>query len=183
MSITTPVPENIRGAFESGLGNFLGEPVPARFRASVGIEVFTLPVDDLAAGRKEMNPRPAGWLFLTGASPGEIMAAEVYEPGRGAEPKVVNVSRDPVNEKIRRMVQGIERLPQMRAADYELRVLRIPAISVEAFWLKAAKKGQADLVVPFFSLSHHVRTGQTYPVDGFLEAILPLRERTNPRTH
>ncbi len=146
------------------------------------MQVFTLGLDSI--DRPQIDPDRArrGWLFLTGDPPDPVVATEVYEPGGGAEPRVVNVSRESHHRKTRRMAEGVETLPETRGNDYKMRVLRVPALGVEAFWLKAEKPDE-DLVVPFRSLDRDILTGQPYKSERFLERIRDLRDRTEPDSH
>jgi len=69
-------------------------------------------------------------------------------------------------------------LPDVANNDYELRVLAIPGLNLEVFWLAAQKTGPSDLIVPFPSASAQIitvlRSQTPYKLTTFLALIKPL---------
>jgi hypothetical protein len=72
-------------------------------------------------------------------------------------------------QKTFQQVTQVERLPQVRMADYELRRLRIPG-TVTAFWLKSHREGK-DLVVPIAEKLRSLKYMKPYPAEKFLEIV------------
>jgi hypothetical protein len=70
------------------------------------------------------------------------------------------------------------KLPQVAAADYQARLLAIPGLNLEAFWLVPRKAGSADLIVPFPAgqeqLIPALRSSNPYNLTTFLGLIRPL---------
>lgn len=74
---------------------------------------------------------------------------------------------------------NLANLPEVQAADYELRILSIPALNQESFWLVGKTPG-SDLVVPAApnQLIRDLARAATITAADFLTAIAPLaRER------
>jgi len=132
---------------------------------------------------------PAGWRLFAGNRqyktvlgrmtrrrdlPGWKLAALHYgDPGAG---------RDRVWELLEASNQ-IPELPEIRSADYELRVLAVPALNLEAFWLHALSTSYAGLVAPFPAAPNQpvpeLNTARVYSMHEFLTKIAPLAERRN----
>ena len=69
----------------------------------------------------------------------------------------------------RNAIRRIVKSPEVRAHHYELRLLTIPALSVEAVWLKS-QTGKHDLMVPYLPAAG-LRSMRFYPLDRFLRTL------------
>jgi hypothetical protein len=97
---------------------------------------------------------PHAWRFLAGGHKTTNMAAgcwATYEhPGLAA--KVKATLRGP---EMAALLESSEQLNYLGEVchhpncEYELRILRVPALYLEAFWLKSLSAGGSDLVVPY----------------------------------
>ena len=78
-------------------------------------------------------------------------------------------------------------LPEVQSHDYELRVLAVPAINLEAFWLVRQGGGGPDLVVPFPETPNQpipaLNTARSYSMETFLQHIIPLAHHTAAAAH
>jgi len=182
----TPPPE-IGEAFGAGIGDFM-DSVPGqevspdlRKKSRIGIQVFTLGLSDLETCRPliESVAVAAGWQFLIGDPPGPAFSSEVYQPGSGM-PRVISLSSDKTNQETRWILGTLKHLPEVQNKDYQLQILRVPGLGIEAFWLKSSTPDQPDLVVPFHSLLAEVKTGIPDPMDDFLEKLRWLADRATP---
>jgi len=79
------------------------------------------------------------------------------------------------------ILDDIRLLPEVRAEDYNLRVLKVPMLNLESFWLVHTVAGLSDLVVPFPAAPNQsipaLNTAFVYSMGGFLSRILPLAKR------
>ena len=96
-------------------------------------------------------------------------------------PKVTGLRYGDTGKRALNVKKKMEALPELQAADYEPRILRVPGALAEAFWLHSLS-GSAGLVVP----CQHVfgspcQEGQPYAIDHFLETLRPLEKAPNSR--
>jgi hypothetical protein len=190
MQINKPVPsEQLRQAFLSALPRFLhdlarikdvGDVVRGLPAEYAPLQVHTLRLDDLVRKADIASAKKAGWRFLAGGKKlGQPVAADVTEPSQDIPPKMTSLSHGP---QISEFLQAVlDLLPLVQAEcgavdSYELRILSIPGILIEAFWLKSPA-GDQDLVVPYRNLSRELKGKQVYPMDEFLRIIQPLAEK------
>src|SRR5579885_945195 len=101
----------------------------------------------------------------------------------GMPAKVVAAMRGPEMAELLADANLLNQLSELENPDneYEFRVLRVPAIYLEAFWLRSVTSGRADLIVPYGLLvdgdSIKLSGGTTltrkkaYPADEFLERV------------
>jgi hypothetical protein len=166
-NLKTPRPssEQMRELRE-GLEAFLGpdDPLTASVRAEnwpgrtavhityyVGLRTLT-ELDKLDKSKLG----PLSWRILAGGHPTMTTAAGCMATygGPGLPPvKVLAVTRGPAAAEVLTYTEQLNDLVEVRdnpRNDYELRVLRIPALGTEVFWLKSLSPEQRDdLVVPY----------------------------------
>jgi hypothetical protein len=179
MPLIKPIaPDRTRRALAAGVADYLnkGDPLGrALIRASQGLHVFTLRLQDVLAGEGIRGAKSAGWRFLAGSPLGPAIAGDVIEPGQGAQPKMTSVSRDPLISRAIRAIHEVETLPEVQTSDYELLVLRIPGLLVEAFWLKS-RTGAPDLMVPVLTRSRKLEAMRAYALDDFMDVARGLAQ-------
>lgn len=144
--------------------------------------VYLLTLDDLTEGRGLDAARPAGWRYLVHRD-GRFIAAAELPPGGTATDLVVN--EGPFVAATAAAIEAAERLPEVDAADFEARLLKIPALYTVALWLRSPD-GADDLVVPVGDAHPALESGRAYRADAFVEALIgPAREQrafdTSPR--
>jgi len=170
MALKTPPPPEGTTEALGALENFLrpGDPPPTRLRIPMGQPYLSVGLRQLADGDEILRPAPAGWRFLLRSEPGQAeqaIAADVNTRAEGA-PKMTGVWRGMQIQKLAQAIDELEALPEVRAQDYELRILGIPGLHIEAFWLKP-EAGGPDLVVPFRALTKEIQLMRAYPADEF----------------
>ena len=166
----TPPPPEFSRALAAGLRDFTGPDDPVRSQPTqdwFGLNVFTLQIRHLNEGVGAATP--AGWRFLSG---GEV-AADVVAGKDGELPRMTSLLRDPLVDRAAKAVREVENLPEVARSDYELRVLRVPGILIEAFWL-ISTQGGTDLLVPALTKSNRLKRMQAYTVGDFLEIARTL---------
>ena len=89
---------------------------------------------------------------------------------------MTNLAQGPRVAEALQAAAAVAALPEVRAADYELRLLRIPGLLIEAFWL-VSQSGGADLVVPFLTLNKQLQLSRPYPLTDFMNVVQPLATR------
>ena len=157
--------------------------------------IYALGLEDLWATGLQ-NARKVGWRFLAGSGLRQAVAANVTETGN-EPPQMTALTRGPEIASAIRAAQRIrDDFPEIKDApcQYELRVLKIPGILLEVFWLKrydsdppppgngggnsdpasTAKTG-GDLVVPYFALfCDNLNVMKVLQLDDFLKIAKQL---------
>ena len=122
---------------------------------STSHRVYVLGLQEIAAGGGVEKARSLGWRFLAGGHPGEHQAVGCQTTDdqiAGLPAKVIATSRtQSIADLLNDFTQLVE-LRQLKADPnhtYELRVLRVAGLYLEAFWLKAPPGAQNDWIVPY----------------------------------
>jgi hypothetical protein len=178
MALIKPAPAySTRQTLADGLKKFAkpDDPMVAALANAPCQWVFTLALPDLAKnGGGIANAKAAGWRFLASAG-SDAAAAEVSEPPQGHPPKMRSFARGPQFQQAIQAAQEVEALPQARDQHYELRVLRVPGLLMEAFWLKAQGGGE-DYVIPYLVPDPQRQYRRVFPMSEFLDTVRPLAE-------
>jgi len=177
MAIIMPVPDRLtRLTLAAQLPGFLrpGDPLISALANAPGQRVFTLTLPAIASDRRIADAAtPAGWRFLAGAG-AQTASAEVSEPIDGNPPKLRSVSRGPQIAHALQATRQSEALDRASETDFELRVLRVPGLLIEAIWLKQ-QGGDDDLIIPYLTPLPQADASRVLPVREFLEIL-----RTSP---
>jgi len=148
-----------RGAF-AGLS-------AARLHTSVPHPVYLLKLEDLAKGESVSSARRVGTRFLLVQDGKPVAAAELPEPAvasaaarasQGNSPAQLN--RGPFVQGTHAAIEHAETLHEVRSNDYELRLLRVPALYLEALWLHSPQG--ADILIPVEPAPPELVAGQSY---------------------
>jgi hypothetical protein len=107
-------------------------------------QVFTMGLDDITSGGGLDRARPAGWRFLIHEGGRLIASAETTLLPDGTH-EVSQTNEGPFNSATDNAVKAVQNLPELKPVDFELRLLRVPALYVVALWLHAPS---TDLMVP-----------------------------------
>lgn len=176
MPLVTPEPPpEVLEAFITGLPAFVDKSVgdPVKYATHVGEppeiptlaelgpnparaaqQVFLLGLHDAAGVRGAERAVPIGWRFFAGHSQqaallGRVSRRDPTTPWKMASAHYGHGVWAALHESF-----ALRELPQVKADDYQLRVLTIPALYVEAFWLVAQDRKNTDLIVPFPASPH-----------------------------
>jgi hypothetical protein len=167
MSLITPVPPvACAAAFSAQLPmflheasgvvkqNYLGKPtVPTLAEVGSGTpvpqQVFLLSLNEAANNTGTINPPAVGWRFFVGSSPGATVLGRMVQIAPSNTWKLTGVFYGQRVAQALAASYGLGSLPQVQAADYELRLLAVPGLNLEAFWLAAQKAGSVDFIIPF----------------------------------
>jgi hypothetical protein len=141
-------------------------------------QVFYLSLNEAAHNSGTINPPAAGWRFLTGnASSGQLLARVVQLPPAQTWKLTGVFYGQRVADAIAASAY-LQNLPEVGSNDYELRVLAIPGLNMEAFWLVAQSAASVDLIVPFpraaDQLIPSLKGQNPYKLLTFLALIRPL---------
>lgn len=173
------VPDKVKGrlhAFADG-GKFstksLKNTRKEQLELSTPHEVFTMGLDDLAAGAGLDRAEPVGWRYLV-TDGNQVIASAETAPARDGTQEVSQFTEGPFVLGTDKAVKIVRRLPQLEKKGYELRLLRIPALYVMALWLHAPTD---DLLVPL-EPSPIGKEGKPVPTADFLAELAELARNT-----
>jgi hypothetical protein len=153
-----PAPDDVTSAMLRGLADTI---YPQQFYV---LDLKDVAAKDLAAARQ------TGWRFM-GTVGGRDMELQVEHARRGKPPVMTEMSHGPHVTAARDAIRKIVKSPEVKRHNYELRLLAIPALSVEAVWLAGGRK-VPDLVVPYVA-SPGLKSMRFYSAERFLAALGP----------
>jgi hypothetical protein len=125
--------------------------------------VYVLGLDSLINGRGLADARLVGWRYIIDKGTGATVAAEVgYDHGT-AQHAFSSLNQGSFVDDTPVQVSAAQRAPEVASGDYELRLLRIPALYLVALWLKD-RNGTEDRLVPLAPSQPPLTAGRIYPV-------------------
>lgn len=181
MTLHTPdLPEPALRAIQAGVEGLAGRPEygdralggadPAVLEAAVPHDVYTLGLDAIADGEGLGSAEPVGRRVLVMEGARAVAAAELADPEGG---EGFSATEGPYTEATARAVQEVEGWPVVAGGEYDLRLLRLPALYLMALWLRD-RVGDADLLVPLEPAPTGIEAGRGYPAH---ELLAELRGR------
>lgn len=171
-------PAETRKAFKKGLATMikLGRAPTDLPPGNYPQQIYTLGIDDIVVRKNLRDASPVAWEFLMGKASGPAIAVCVGHPRRGQPPKMTSLR---IGREIAKAIQAthmVEKLPQVQDRDYELRRLRIPALSIGAFWLKSLDDGD-DLAVPYHAIVNEFERTRAYPMEEYMTIVRELAKK------
>jgi hypothetical protein len=128
---------------------------------------------DVAEGHGLDRARLTAYRYLVFTSGQAVAAVEVAVGRGGAVTEVTGINVGPFVAATVTAIQTAEKLDGADQTSYELRLLRISAMSVMALWLHA-EQGERDLLIPLSPAPDDLTAGQVYPPAAFF-ALLRAR--------
>lgn len=129
------------------------------------------------AGEGPVTGDLAGWRYYASSQSSDLAVAGHID---FATKRVTSLSYGDTVQRNLDAAKSLENLSECADGTYEPRLLRIPALLLEAFWLEPILEAQANTatgwIVPFHTLSKEVEEGKPYPVKDFFRLIRPLAE-------
>jgi hypothetical protein len=151
-------------------------------------QVFMLGLTDLASNPGTGAARHDGWRLFAGNTQGKICFGRVKQLAAGGWKLTACFWGDRVWNAFQ-VSLGLGNLPAVLAADYELRLLGVPGLNLEVFWLVAQPPASGDLVVPLLAAPGQpipgLFTSAAIPIANFLSNIGPMVQQrmSSPRSH
>lgn len=169
----------------------IGEDSPGRHAVHC---VYSFGLGTIMEGKHLPETAPFCWRFLAGGHKNMTTAAGCMASdglGKSAEPRVMATWETPEAAELLRDTESLnKKFERLNEDSYELRVLRIPALYIEAFWLKLLNSSRGrrrgsespgDLIVPYGLLvadgriklnsGTTLKKNEVYSVAKFLETI------------
>ena len=148
--------------------------------------VYYVPLDALAEGKLLDAATQTSWRYLLIQDDAAIGEAELSAEGKGAGKArskrasakpltLLGVSHGPFTDATVEALHAAERLPKVAAADYELRLLKIPAVYLAALWLHGTGD---DILIPMGNPPGGLRKNRPYSEKQVIKALKPIVEQT-----
>lgn len=138
-------------------------------------QVFTMGLDDVTSGATLDRAQPVGWRYLIEEG-GQLIASAETAPAADGSHEVAQFTEGPFVAETDKAVKAVRKLPQLEAAGFELRLLRIPALYVMALWLHSPA---SDLLVPL-APSPIRKEGKPMPAAEFFADLSGLASQATP---
>lgn len=109
-------------------------------------QVFTLDLTDLVAGKGLDAARPTGWRYLVQEGDNTLASAETVAGPKGEQVfSAFNESR--FVDSSAKALRAVEEAPEVAQGGFELRLLNVPGLYVQALWFHETQ-GRGDLLQP-----------------------------------
>lgn len=142
--------------------------------APISAPVHVLGLDQIVAGR-DLKAAPVQlWSHLLQAE-GEEAPSTVAEFDARTQAFAAISEGDEIS-KLGRRIRSTEAKERTSKKDYDLALIRVPALSLTALWLKG-RGGAPDKVIPNDSPQSPLKAGKSYSLDEFREALKPVAEQ------
>lgn len=174
MALLTPKPPDACStAFSNGLPAFLSggptgtvvsekyigtaPPIPSVVDVSApgggtnvtsALQAFVLTLQDAANNTGSISPTQTGWIFFAGDASTKTVLGRMVR--RRHAWRLVAVHYGPVVWETMNVSVNIAKTQPavLPAEDYDLRLLAIPGLNLEVFWLVAQTPGSSDWIIP-----------------------------------
>ena len=141
--------------------------------APISAPVHVLGLDQLATGADVAKTKPKLWTHLlhgeAGAAP--IAEADLDATNHGF---AALTEGDPITALGKR-IRALESESLKSDQDYDLAMIRVPALSLTAVWMKG-RGGAPDVVIPNESPQSPLTAGKRYTLAEFIAALRPLAQ-------
>lgn len=145
--------------------------------SSVPHPVYQLTLADLAEGRGLDAARRVGWRYLLEDGSHQVLgfAETSDEAADGVQLRALNTGR--FGQATRDAVEAAEHLGFVARDDFEVRVLRVPALSLNALWLAGDRDTVEDALVPLSPTPAEILPGAPTRAAELLDKLRPLARR------
>lgn len=148
---------------------------PAGLSLAAPHDVYFLGLSDLAKGVSLDAATLVGRRFLVMDGDRPIASAELADQDEGPG---FQANEGPYVQSTAAAIARAEEDPELADGDYEVRVLRIPALYFMGIWLKNEQGGQADVVIPLEPAPPPLDSGRKYTPEEILSTLAePARTR------
>jgi hypothetical protein len=148
--------------------------------------VFILGLNDVVENNGIGAAKAAGWRFFAGdAKFKTVMGRVTRRPPSLQWSLTAAYYGEPVADRDRvwdvlQASHSLVELPEVQTGTFELRILAIPGLNLEVFWLMAHSAGSSDLAVPFPAPPKQpipeLNDSVVLPMTSFLTKIAPLAQ-------
>ena len=178
MSVEIPeVPAAFRQALRKGAPAFTDNErgmAELLSNAPLGLPVFTASLDEVESQSPALRQNSTTWRFIARNPAGPVIFGDVSRSN--GDPKLVRVSKDPRSLVALNAAMEINGRRETQDDRYELSLLRIAGVLVEALWLHSTTQ-RRDLFFPVLSASNELRINHAYSPPEFFAKLRQLSKR------
>lgn len=135
--------------------------------------VYLLGLDEVAEGASIETARPVGQRFLVLDGDHPVAGVEVTDPDGGLG---FQLNEGPFVAATAAAITRAEAEPELADGDYELRMLRVPALYFVALWLRGVD-GHDDVVIPLDPAPPPFEPGRRYAPEAVLSELTDQARR------
>jgi len=178
-----PIPDNVRAAFLSVLDVPANGPVGKPVGQLLGLPVFVLSTRDLAGGNVASRAKRVGWQVLSSSDTGGTISGELPEGALAGVRRVASRLQGPAVERAWSVYRQAIKLDQVLKDDYDPRILRIPGLHLEVFWLRHKpdqpnlEQLDLDYIVAFHTFELELSAQAIVSMREFLRIARPLADQ------
>jgi hypothetical protein len=138
--------------------------------------VYVATLDDLAAGKLLGAAKRMSWRYLLVQGESAVAEAELsVGHARGKTLAFLGLTHGPFSEATVEALHAAEALPEVASADYELRLLKVPAVYLVALWLH--RKAE-DILIPMGKPPGGLKENKPYSEAQVIAALRETAVRT-----
>jgi hypothetical protein len=154
----------------------LATAAPATIDLESPHAVYNFELDDIASHKSLDAARFTAWRYIVRSSTAQPAAAEMHSNAAGTTAEFSSVNDGPFVAGTIAAFNAVSSDPGFSKGDWEIRLLRIPALFVMAVW--AHEKTGVDMLRPIAPVPPFLDANKTYTAKDFLAALDgPAREK------
>ena len=136
--------------------------------------VYLLGLSELSADRELAMSQPRLWAHLLDDAAGS--GASVIADVDAQHHRFMSISEGAAVTSLGQRIHSTVTQMAKASGDYDLALIRVPALSLSAVWLKG-RRGQPDIVIPDDSPKSPLTAGRHYTLDEFRAALKPVADQ------
>lgn len=149
---------------------------PSAIQMDSAHPVYNLGLREIVAGIPLGGVNVNSWRFLVRESSNQAAAAETLTAGRAGQPEFASVNAGPFVQGTEAAVRALQSDPAFAQGDWEVRLLRVPALHTFAVWAHS-KAGSDDRFKPVEPVQPFLDANRTYSWTELLAAMKPAAEQ------
>jgi hypothetical protein len=164
----------------ASLGRFrtrrLAAAAPSGLSLAAPHRMYNLGLADIKGANPVAKAKLTAWRYLVVENNSVIAAAEAVQKTPSAKPLFSNTNEGPFVDSMAKAIEDAEQVPEVQAGQFELSVLRVPALYLIALWLKSSgSKSKGDIFIPLDPAPPGMKAGERMSSADFTAALLQLK--------
>lgn len=184
----TVVAEVVRGHLGqmSAVGRFrterLRSAAPTALSLAVPHPVYILGLSDIKGLNPLAKAKLKAWRYLVLEGTDVIATAEAVQQTASAKPVFSQTSEGPFVASTAAAIEAAEQIPEVKAGQFELAVLQVPALYMVALWLRGSAKAKNDIFIPLEPVPRGIKAATRMTAAEFGAALLALKAERGKTT-
>lgn len=145
----------------------LREAAPENLTVAAPQPVYVMTLKNVAAGNGLTQAVLVGWRYLVLDAERSLVAAEVNTDNPEETVEFAHVNQGPYVESTIAAINFAEGIQEVQEDDYELRLLKIPALYVVTLWLQ----GKSAILVPLAPCPPELNPNSAYSEEAFIDIL------------